>query len=608
MRLHQLTVPALRWDEGWSLAHASLPWSELWRVATEEWHPPLYVALLKLWLVTGKSVFSIRMLSVLLGTLAVPLTALVAREWSRSDRSDKPNGRIIALSAGFAAFWPLLVYYGQVTRMYSLTVLPVLGAASFALRDETRPSWRNLLGLAVCSVVGLYTLYYTVWTLAAIWLYAALARPRCIPRLLAAGLLVALAYAPWLWVARDTVLGRISAGSTGGGNVLAGTLAYLKPTLQGLAFTYGSGWPASVALALVIVAGVAVALLARRQRPHRSELARLLLPMLVVTVNVVGIAYGAQSSRWFAARHLVPSSVFLGLILAWCLDRLATRAWPLLPITILALVVAYWPTSSRFVYDKMLEVVDAFDPAEDYRYFAERTGPGDLIYFNVLARAGWYENLWGPQDAAWSYAMRWDPIIEPMDALAARIEGDSRIHPRLWFALFKGDYGSNAPLVAWLRERFYPAGGEWRGDMLYLAFAEPRTAWREAAPEVAFEDSIRLAAARWTDEAVAGGVVAVELTWSAEGPVAADYKVFVHLVDASGRLVAQHDALPGGDQATTAWQEGHTVVDRHGLLLPEALDAGTLRLVVGLYDSATGERLLTRDGADALQVGVLPVR
>ncbi|MHB1296676.1 MAG: glycosyltransferase family 39 protein [Anaerolineae bacterium] len=601
VRLYQLAVPALRWDEGWSLAHATLPWSDLLRLAAEDWHPPLYLALLKLWLVTGKSVFSIRLLSVLLGTLAVPLAALVGKEWSRSDR-------VAVLSAGFAAFAPLLVYYGQVTRMYPLAVLPVLGAAWFVLRDESRPSWRNLLGLAACAALALYALYYTGWALAAIWLYAAIVRPRRIPHLVVAGLLAVVAYVPWLLMAKDTILARVSAGPAGGGNVLAGTIEYLKPTLQGLAFTYGSGWPAGAALALVLLAGAAVALFSRRNRPGRPECARLLLPLLVVGLSVLGIAYGAQSSRWFAARHLVPCSMFLGLILAWCLDRLAARAWPLLPVTLLILAVAFWPTSSRFVYEKMLEVVDAFDPTEDYRYLADRTGQGDLIYFNVLSRAGWYENLCGPEDAPWSYAMRWDPIIEPMERIAERLERDSRTHRRLWFALYKGDYGSNAPLVAWLNGRFYPAGGEWQGDMLYLAFVEPAADWREEPTDAAFPNGIRLASARWTADAQSGGVAAVELTWTCQEPVGADYTVFVHLMDDSGRLVAQHDALPGGDQATTTWSAGQTTVDRHGLMLPDDLQTGDLRVLVGLYDSATGERLPFVDGADARQVGEISVR
>ncbi len=82
----RLAEPALRWDEGWSLAHASLPWADLARVASLEWHPPTFAALLRLWLVFGKSPAAIRAFSVLAGVAAVPLAYAVAAAWSESRR------------------------------------------------------------------------------------------------------------------------------------------------------------------------------------------------------------------------------------------------------------------------------------------------------------------------------------------------------------------------------------------------------------------------------------------------------------------------------------------------------------------------------------------
>ncbi|HHN93479.1 MAG TPA: hypothetical protein ENK17_01805, partial [Anaerolineae bacterium] len=41
LRVYRLAEPVLRWDEGWTIAHGHLPWTELFRVAMLEWHPPL---------------------------------------------------------------------------------------------------------------------------------------------------------------------------------------------------------------------------------------------------------------------------------------------------------------------------------------------------------------------------------------------------------------------------------------------------------------------------------------------------------------------------------------------------------------------------------------
>ncbi len=591
-RLYQLAGPVLRWDEGWSLAHASLPWGSLWQVATEEWHPPGYVALLKLWLVAGKSAWAVRFLSVLLGVLAVPLTYGVARAWAG-------RGRTAILAAGFAAFWPLLVYYGQVARMYALAALAVLVAAWFMLRDDEHRTWRDDLGLVLSAALALYAFYNTAWPLAALWLYAAIVRPRRIPRLFLLGLASLVLYTPWLAVALGTIGQR--AGAPASGEAFTRALSLLPSALEGLAFTYGATPWAGAALGLVLLGGLAAG------RLSSAELKKLLLPFLALGLGVVGAIYSA-GVYWFAVRHLVPAVPFLGLALAWALDRLAARWWPLFAVAVALLAVAYWPTSTRFVYEKTLEVVDPFDPTEDYRALQGRAGPGDLVYFNALARAGWYENLRGAQDARWSYTMRWDPIVEPMERIAARIERDSQTQHRLWFVLYKGTYGPNGELVAWLNGQLYPAEGEWQGEMLYLAFVAPGGAWSDAARDDRFEDGIRLQSARWTPDVRAGDAAALELTWSAEGPVARSYKVFVHVTDDAGRVVAQHDGIPGSSsRPTDSWTPGATVVDRHGLLLP-ASGPATLHIRVGLYDAESGQRLLLADGRDAVDLCTIGTR
>lgn len=590
VRLYRLGEPVLRWDEGWSLAHASLPWAQLVQVAADEWHPPFYVILLKFWLVLGKGAWGIRYLSVLLGVLAVPLAYIVAKSWSG-------KRRVALLSAGFAAFWPLLVYYGQVARMYALAAIPVLAAAWFLLRREACPDWRNDLGLVLSASAALYTLYHTAWALLGLWAYVALTRSRSLPRLIGSGLAVLAACLPWLLIVQGS-LGTRVAGSAQGSSLL-GLVKFLPSAVEGFGFIYGTGWYSAIALGLVLLAGMACGGMAR------PEAKRLLLPLLVILFTALGVAYGAQTAYWFAARHLVSASPFLGLLLAWALDRLAARRQILVPIAIGLLVLAYWPSLSRFVYEKTLEVTDPFDPAADYRYLSEHAAAGDLVYFNALAKAGWYENLRRPADPRWSFAMRWDPIIEPMARIAARILQEGQAH-RLWFVLYQGDYGPNAELKAWLDANLYPAGSEWRGDTLYLAYALPNTENGGRLPNaVDFVGGIRLEDAAW-DSPDPAGACAVSLTWVTAQPITASYKVFVHLTTADGRPLAQHDGLPGqGLALTSAWLPGHQVLDRHGLFLPRSDKPAILYLRVGLYDAQTGQRLRLLDGADFVELGAL---
>ena len=595
-RLYRLGEPVLRWDEGWSLAHASLPWADLWRIASEEWHPPLYVALLKMWLALGKSAAIIRALSVIAGVAAIPLTYQVATLWSG-------RARVAILASFLAALWPLSVYYGQVARMYALAALPALGAAWFILRNEAKPHWSNDLGLLLCTVIGLYTLYYTVWALGALWLYAALRRPRYLPRLLLLGLLALIAYTPWLWMARESVQTRVTAGAAAGGNPITGTWNYLRPTLQGLVFAYQTRGQPLLLLASLLGLGVLAG------SWTRSELGKLALPGLVVLVNVVGVAYGSQASRWFAPRYMVMAAPFLGLALAWALDRLTTRWWPALPVAVVLLGLVYAPTSTQYVYEKTLEVVDPFDPSADHTYLQAHAGSADLIYFNVLAKAGWYENLRTAQDPRWSYTMRWDPIIEPMERIASRIQRDAETHHRFWFVLYQGDYGPNAPLKTWLDTALYPAGGEWQGDTLYLAYAYPGQEWAQAAREDRFENGVILREARWNPQLAPGGACTLELTWETGKPLDKVLKVFVHAVDESGALVGQHDATLGTDEhPSNTWGVGQAMRERHGLLIDPTTQSGkTVRLVVGLYDGESGQRIKLAGGEDSTLLATVNV-
>jgi hypothetical protein len=85
--------------------------------------------------------------------------------------------------------------------------------------------------------------------------------------------------------------------------------------------------------------------------------------------------------------------------------------------------------------------------------------------------------------------------------------------------------------------------------------------------------------------------------------------VFVHLLDAGGRIAAQSDGPPGAGRAPTdGWSPGDVVDDRRELAAP----AGEYRVVVGLYDPRTGVRLPATTEAgqplgDAVEIGRMRV-
>ncbi len=105
--------------------------------------------------------------------------------------------------------------------------------------------------------------------------------------------------------------------------------------------------------------------------------------------------------------------------------------------------------------------------------------------------------------------------------------------------------------------------------------------------------------------------VTIEMTWRARRPPSHDYTLFIHVLDAAGRLVAQHDGVPvGGFLPTSAWRPALAVHDRIVLPLPAHLPRGEYHIITGFYDPATLTRLPMTpptQGDDGVHLGVIQV-
>lgn len=586
-----------RWDEGWSVAHASLDLGELLRITAADVHPPLYYLWLKMWLALGGAeVFVARYSSVWAGVLGVPLAFVVVRRWLGASRP-------ALFAAAAMALLPLAVYYGAVVRMYALVPAWVLLALYGALRARSA-GWAAWL-FAGGALGAMLTLYHAGWALAGMALVlltrALLARDRVwMGRLLGGIGLAVIGYLPWLLYAVPQMWARVQ--QEGGRNVAQQLpLTYfLDLAIRNLALSEPSGDIAFFALAIVLSLGWLIAWVQRR------GWAQPLLPLLMIAFTVLGVAFAARF--WtFNARMVIGATPALALWLGWSLDRLAMLRREGALVAGVVLLVLHLP-SYRITYAKSLEVFDPYDAHVYHAHIAPRAQPNDAVIFNVLSPAGFYALDRRADDPTWSYALTWDPVIEPRLAWEARVRALAQVHPRLWLVLYRGLAGQNGDLRGWMDSTFFPAYGAWdAAEGIFFGLYGTASPTRAVPLPVEGWENPRLISARTVAALPAGAVLPVALTWLAEAPVRTDYKVFVHALAPDGQLVAQHDAMPLNDlRPMTQWRAGEPVYDPHGLALPPTY-RGALTVVIGLYDPNTGERLRTRSGADALALSQVQV-
>ena len=156
-------------------------------VGFSESTPPLYYALAWLWTqVTGTGELGLRSLSALAGVATVPVTYLLTTSLTKAAHSTVPfplysrkrNSRTCwagVVAAGLVAVNPMLLWYSQEARDYSLLVLFTALAALYfvrALADPPDGARRNLVLWGAFAALALATHYFAIFPVAfeAAWL------------------------------------------------------------------------------------------------------------------------------------------------------------------------------------------------------------------------------------------------------------------------------------------------------------------------------------------------------------------------------------------------------------------------------------------------------
>ncbi len=621
LRFYRLDAQSFWNDEGNSARLSERSVSLIVEGTASDVHPPLYYLLLRGWRdMVGESEFGLRSLSAFAGVVLAAAVYGLGRALFRRE-----HGPAWAAALA-AAVHPALVYYSQEARMYELLALLAVLSTLLLLRLLPRLVSRRRLaafvtagGYALAVAAGLYIHYFFPAVLAAqgaivlLWL-AWPGREEEGGRLRAAGRWAAvttvavLLYLPWVPIFVRQVGGRAGDGVGLGGLVTdAGRWLALGATIEPGAAV----WPL-LALAVLLVLGLWPGRASGQGFRVAAALGGLLMPVLLAVVA------GATRPAYF--KFLLVSVPFLALLLGrgWTVGWRAAEDWgrwrrPLRLALLGVAAVAGWGTV-RSLHNMY------FDPAyarDDYRAIAARIAAEDHANAGIILDAPnqWEVFTYYHREGAPVYPLpRGNPDGERIDAALTEI---AERHDRL-YAVFWGEAERDPERLVerWLDAHTFKATDEWMGDVRLVTYAVPPEAATEMERETGlrFGDHVTLLGYTLSGETVrAGDILQLSLFWETDAPLDVRYKVFLHLVDGQGQLVAQRDSEPGGGLAlTTTWTPDERIVDNHGLLVPPDTPPGRYTLRLGLYELGNPAARLpvALDGgtADAYRVTTVRVR
>ncbi|MDQ4077819.1 MAG: glycosyltransferase family 39 protein [Chloroflexota bacterium] len=559
-------------------------------------HPPLWQIVMYAWSrMMGQSEAALRLLPALAGTVTVPLL------W-RLLRLVYPPGSLVRLIAPvLVALSPVLVFYSQQSRMYTIVVALAVASLYATLCLIRAPSWRNLSIFVVVNWLMLAFHYYSVLLVAveASFFLIVFARDRYLSLLVVAG--ITLSVAPLaLWALL----------SPGFEKTMGVVMIETKRTNLDLFSFWNAIWR-DLTFGSV------------RWQPHQSSLGYLLLPFAVIgmidTLRA-GIVRMRKSDEqdWYPWEWLWGIGFVLPILLSMLLfQTLPTRyilfVTPLLYILIAlgiawlwrvgrlvgigGLIVAgvvawiglghYFTTYQRSAYREMASHLSA------------RADKSDLILLeaprqHLLAKYYLDPGLqWVPVPSI-ALPSYWPVTAPPVDPhiMDDELQRYLERHDTLWLILTSQDEVDRGAFVpSYLTAVSYKVECRKWMDVELCHFISPHFVTSEAVTQkwVRFGQGMGLAGAEVSLETKEGlTLLLAKLNWRAYERPRKDYRVTLRLLDDQGNVITQSDDFPGGPLLPPSiWEEGNDGLGLMALQVPSAMPTGEYRLVVGLYDPDT---------------------
>jgi uncharacterized membrane protein len=152
-------------DEAISVTMAQLPIDKIVSVfSSHDFHPPMFYWVLHIWIkIFGNEVIVMRLSSILFSLITIWLVYKIGKEIK--------NKKLGLWAALFVGVNPLLIYYSQELRMYSMTAMLLTGAFYFFVKLNKKNNWKNILGFGVLTGLSFITFYGSIFLTGAMILY-----------------------------------------------------------------------------------------------------------------------------------------------------------------------------------------------------------------------------------------------------------------------------------------------------------------------------------------------------------------------------------------------------------------------------------------------------
>ncbi len=286
------------------------------------------------------------------------------------------------------------------------------------------------------------------------------------------------------------------------------------------------------------------------------------------------------------------------------MNNLASSPWLIyvaIPITILVtyiLLVRYYQTDRQFGppddgYTRALNTI------------LSQAAPNDQIVSVTQYHYHVPMNRFKAQMPIIGFAQQaWPPPETAMPLLKATTSGQNTWLVTIGFPPAAPDNATEQ----WLTLNTFKASDEWFDDVRLVRYTaeRPTTSW---PIDTTLGQEIQLIEVSLVDSLQAGQTLPVEFIWLSLRQPSTNYNLFLQLLTAEGALVAQHDNPPnGGYTPTSTWLPGQQIRDHHALVLPADLQPDHYRLIAGLYDPNTGERLPVTESGDFVELGNINVQ